>query len=401
MDTAQILVVEDSEITLFKLKAILIRLGYTVITYSNPKNALEWLKTPGNTPDLIMSDVDMPEMDGYTFVRNVRLIPEAAKTPVIMLTAHAELEDKIVGLKAGADDYLSKTVSSAELELRIKAMLAHSQPEEGTFAQGVAKTISIFSLRGGVGTTSISVNLSIAIAQLWGIDLCLWDMALSGGHCASLMNLKPKNSLADLEISPNEPVEEKFLEQLLIKHSSGIQLMPAPLSAAEAELVTSQTVDLVLPYLQGHSSYLIVDAGNHFTDQVITIMERSDVILLVLSPEIASVKSTRDALKIFDKLGYDPEKVLLVVNAIFPNPQLTLKKILPILNNHPAFEIPYDSEGFVQAIMSGEPLITTAPKSEAGLAILSLAYKLSLKKMEAEKKSVSTPLLDMIRKLRI
>jgi pilus assembly protein CpaE len=401
MDPAQILVVEDSEITLFKLKAILIRLGYTVITYSNPKSALEWLKTPGNIPDMIMSDVDMPEMDGYTFVRNVRLIAATATTPVIMLTAHADVEDKITGLKAGADDYLSKTVSPTELELRIKAMLARSQKDEGTFSQAVAKTVSVFSQRGGVGTTSISVNLSIAVAQLWGIDVCLWDMALTGGHCASLMNLKPKNSLADLHDSLNEPVEEKSLEQLLIKHDTGIHLMPAPLSAAEAELVTPQTIELALPYLQGYSSYLVVDAGNHFTDPVITIMERSDVILLVLSPEIASVKSAGDALKIFDQLGFDLGKVLLVINNIFPNHRLPVNKILPILNNRPAYEIPYDSDGFIRGIMTGEPLITTAPKSEAGLAIISLAYKLSLKQMETEKKNVSTPFLDMIHKLRI
>jgi pilus assembly protein CpaE len=196
-------------------------------------------------------------------------------------------------------------------------------------------------------------------------------------------------------------VDEAMLAQFLIKHSSGIQLMPAPVSPAEAEWVTPRSVDQAWSYLQGNSSYLVVDAGNQFTEAAMTILERSDTILLVLAPEIASVKSAGDALEIFEQLGHDLSRVLLVINNIFPSQWLPVKKIVPVLKNRPAFEIPYDSDGFVRSIITGEPLITTAPKSEAGLAIIALAYKLSLKHMETEKKAVSTPLLDWIRKQRI
>lgn len=401
MEANHIVVVEDSEITLFKLKSILIRLGYVVTTFTNPIAALEWLEKPDNIPNMIMTDLMMPEMDGIEFVRKVRSIPATAHTPIIMLTGQTEMENKIAGLQAGADDYINKSVSPTELELRLKALLTRSQTTEGSLSQAVAKTIAVFSLRGGVGTTCISVNLSIALAQLWGINVSLWDMALSSGHCASFMNLKPKNTLASLHDWPDESMDENLFAQLLIKHESGVRLMPAPVSPAEAELVTARTVDLVWSYLQGNSSYLIVDAGNHFTDPVMTILERSDNILLVLAPEIAAVKSAGDALEIFDKLGYNLGKVLLVINNIFPTQWLTVKKIVPVLKNRPAFEIPYDSDGFVRAIITGEPLVTTAPKSGAGLAIISLAYKLGQKQMESEQKSTSTPLLDWIRKQRI
>jgi pilus assembly protein CpaE len=215
------------------------------------------------------------------------------------------------------------------------------------------------------------------------------------------LNLKPKNTIASLHDWPDEPVDEAMLAQFLIKHSSGIQLMPAPVSPAEAEWVTPRSVDQAWSYLQGNSSYLVVDAGNQFTEAAMTILERSDTILLVLAPEIASVKSAGDALEIFEQLGHDLSRVLLVINNIFPSQWLPVKKIVPVLKNRPAFEIPYDSDGFVRSIITGEPLITTAPKSEAGLAIIALAYKLSLKHMETEKKAVSTPLLDWIRKQRI
>ena len=397
---AHIVVVEDSEITLFKLRSILVRLGYTVTTYSNPVEALEWLEKPGNTANVIMTDVMMPQMDGIEFVRRVRSSPTTAHTPVIMLTGQTDMESKIAGLQAGADDYLSKSVSPTELELRLKALLSRSETKEGTIAQAVAKTISVFSLRGGVGKTSVAVNLSIALTKLWGIEVTLWDMALSTGHCASFINVKPKNTLAILHDWPEETVEEELLAQLLIKHESGVSLISAPETPAEAELVTNRTIDLIWPYLQGNSSYLVVDAGSQLSDPVMTILERSDIILLVLAPEIASVKSAGDALATFEKLGYNLGKVLLVINNIFPSQWLTAEKIVPVLKKRTVFEIPYDSDGFVRAIITGEPLMITAPKSAAGLAIISLAYKLGMQHLDAEKQSHSSPLLDWIRKQR-
>jgi pilus assembly protein CpaE len=401
MDTPRILVVEDSELTLFKLKAILVKLGYAVTTHTNPVDALEWLAKKENLPDLIMSDLMMPRMDGVEFVRRLRALPATAHTPVIMLTSRTEMDTKIAGLQAGADDYLSKTVTPTELELRVKALLARSHTSEGTFSQSLAKTITVFGLRGGAGKTSIAVNISIALSQLWGIGVTLWDMALSSGHCAYFLNVHPKNTIASLNDWPDEPVEENLLAQMLIKHDSGIQLMPAPVSPAEAELVTARTVDLAWSFLQVNSAYLVVDAGSQFTEAAMTVLERSDIILLVLTPEMASVKSTADALEIFTKLGYDLTKVLLVVNHIFPGELLPVKKILPMFKNRFAYEIPYDSEKFVRAVIYGEPLVASAPKSEVGMAIISLAYKLSIRHMESAKKAATTPMLEWVRKQKI
>ena len=117
----------------------------------------------------------------------------------------------------------------------------------------------------------MAINLSIAIAQLWGIDVCLWDLALKGGHCATMMNLKPKNSLAELGELGGENIEASLLEKFLVKHEAGVYLMPAPPSVSESELVTSKVVDQVMSFLQVRSPYLIVDAGNHLNDPVMNV----------------------------------------------------------------------------------------------------------------------------------
>jgi pilus assembly protein CpaE len=385
MDKAHILVVEDSEITLFKLKAVLLRLGYTVTTSLTATEAFEWLQQAKERPDLIISDVVMPGMDGYEFIRKVRAIAALAKIPIILLTAQVDMNAKLAGMEAGADDYVTKTISPTELELRIKALLARAETEQ-TFNQITARIITVFSLRGGVGTTSVATNLAIALAHLWDIKVCLWDLALSSGHCAFFMNLKPRSTLTSLANWPDSTVEDHILEDMLIKHESSIELMPAPSSASDAELVTPQVVDLVYPYLVSNYAYLVVDGGNHFTDAVLTILERSDAIVLLLAPELASVRAALDAMQIFEKLGYDLDKVLPVVNCNFTSDRLPLKRIESALKKTVYAEIPYDSPLFIQAIHSGRPFIVTDPKSDVGLALTTLAYRLSSPEMETIKK---------------
>ncbi len=379
METAHICVVEDSEITLFKLKAILVRLGYTVTTHTSPLKALEWLDKNSSAINLIISDVYMPEMNGYEFVRKLKANPATAQIPIILLTSATEVNDKIAGLQAGADEFLSKTVSPTELELRIKALLSRKNTTEGTFSQSGSRTIAIFSLRGGVGTTCIAVNLAIALSQVLGGEAILWDMALLTGHCALMLNLKAGKTIASLSAWEEEFIEDKVVADMLIKHESGIKLMPAPHKPAEAELITTKTIDLVWPYLQRNSAYIVVDAGNHFNDPVLTILERSDTVLLMLSPELASVKSAIDAIEIFDRMGFAPEKVILIVNDTFPSQHIQLNKISQALGNRTLLEIPYDSSAMIQSINIGKPLMMTSPKSEISQVILNLASKFSSK----------------------
>jgi CheY-like chemotaxis protein len=111
MDKAHILVVEDSEITLFTLKAVLLRLGYTVTTSPAATEALEWLQKSKELPDLILSDVVMPGIDGFEFIRQVRATPAIAKVLVILLTGQTDMNSRLAGMEAGADDYVAKTIS--------------------------------------------------------------------------------------------------------------------------------------------------------------------------------------------------------------------------------------------------------------------------------------------------
>ena len=263
-------------------------------------------------------------------------------------------------------------------------------------ARPAAKIISVFSLRGGAGTTSVAVNLSIALAQLWSIEVTLWDLAISGGHCAFFLNLKPQAALASLSGWQAAAVEDNVIASLLNKHATGIRLLPSVLNALEAELVTSRLVGLTLPYLLENPTYLVIDAGNHFTEPALDLFDQSDIILLLFSPELASVKSAMDAIQIFEKLNL-ASRVLPVANQTFPSNPLPLTKIAQALKKDITAEIPYDSLAFTTAINTGKPFITFEPQSPASLAVAKLAYQLSAPEMENRKPGFSTPLLAQVR----
>ncbi len=397
--TSQILLVDDSDLILFRLKAILIKLGYQPVTFSNPAGALEWLAA-GNLPDLILSDVEMPGMSGYDLIRQLKQSKVTARIPIMLLTSHTDISDKVAGLEAGADDYVGKNVSAAELELRVKALLARSHAQADESLQLKAKVFTVFSLRGGVGTTNLAVNLAAALAQLWNLQVPLLDLAFTRAHCGLMLNVKPAYTLAYFNDWKDGIPEGELIEKLFTAHESGVRLLAAPSSPLEAEQMNPKAVDLVWPYLVSHASYLVVDAGSQFTEAVLTALENSDRILLLIAPEFLSIKSALDALKVFEQINIPSQKISIIANNLFgmADAGTLLKKMEGALGRKIEVTLPPDPASCMQAINYGKPLIMAKERGELAQAIAQLAYRYSAPDMEKGRAEFSSPLLTAVRK---
>jgi pilus assembly protein CpaE len=398
---AHILVIDDDKIITKTMTLILTRLGYEVTTHNDPAIALKWLQVPGNFPDLIITDVTMPEMTGYEFVQQVRSAPVTAHLPVIMLTAMMDIDNKVEGFKAGADDYLTKPVDRTELEWRIKALLARAEKANPASNHHEAKIISVFSLRGGVGTTTVAANLSIALANLWEKEVPLLDMALTRGHCAMMFNINPKHTIADIVGWDSGAIEAATVEKLLIKHKSGVRLLAAPKSILDAELIDPSVIDRVWPYLRAKFPFVVVDAGSDFVEPTLTVFERSHTIIMLLAPELGSLKAAVDAYQVFDQISINHSKIIPVVNEIFPGNGIPQKHIEKTLKQEIETVIPYNRTAFSDAINSGQPHIMSSPNSQASRAIATLAYKLSAEEMQDDLIEAPSPLLGWVRKLMV
>jgi pilus assembly protein CpaE len=395
MNTAHILVIEDSETTLLKLKVVLSYFGYKVTTHSDSQTALDWLTETLSVPDLILSDVLMPGMSGIEFTQKVRGMQAFAHIPIVLLSADTDDDVVLAGRTAGADQYLNKGLSAGELTEQIKAILERRrQPNPAD--QIPHRTITVFSLRGGVGTTSLAVNLSIGLKQLWGGSTALWDLALSTGHCSVMLGLKPEPPQMAW---PESLSSGRPLTDLLVSHESGVQVLLAPAGAALLEPVSPVTADEVWKAMHARYQFLVVDGGSTFTEPLRRVLQTSDQILLPVSPDPVSMKSVRDTFESIEKLGIGLEKVVVVLNHTTSNGVVKKGQVSASLGRQILAEIPYDDQNFHRAITSLSPVLISAPASDGSLALQLLAYKLSKEDMEAHKGDEPSPLLHKIRQL--
>jgi pilus assembly protein CpaE len=208
----RILVVDDSPFNLKLASAALSPAGYDVVTAGNGREALESVETM--QPNLVILDVMMPDLNGYEVCRHLRRKRSTMHLPIMMLTANDALEERVNGFDAGADDYMSKPFEPAELQARVKALLRRFTPvqaePETPSVQG--KVIAVFSLRGGIGVSTLATNLAVGLNQIWSKPTALVDLALTSGQSALMLNLPLRNSWGDLARASLEEIDDQMLD---------------------------------------------------------------------------------------------------------------------------------------------------------------------------------------------
>ncbi len=385
--STRILVVDDSPLNRKLTADVLQRAGHEVITAEDGASALKLLEQ--EHIDLVLLDVMMPGMDGYEVCKRIRANPKTTYLPVMMLTAQDTVESKIKGFEAGADDYLTKPFEPTELQARVQVLLrrlARVQPKEIT-EEG--KLIAVFSLRGGVGVSTLAANLAVALAQLWGRPSVLVDMALTAGQAALMLNLPLRHTWTDIARLPVEEIDAEFVQNVLLRHPSGAHVLPAPRHPAEGELVTAEKVRHVLDLLRKQFHYMVVDLPHDFSETTLTVLDQAEEILLVLAPELASIRTTAAVLDTFAELGYEDTHIRLVLNWTFEKRGLVKGEIERVLKQKINVVIPYASDLFVPAINLGIPPVFDQPDTSVSALFEDLAFVLS--KPSHKKKVPASP----------
>ncbi len=387
MAPSRVLVVDDTKLITRMIRDKLVATGYVVEEAYDGQEALSKLKS--FNPDLMILDVMLPGMDGYQIARAVRQDPIAGHTPIIMLTAKAGIAEKIAGFEAGADDYLTKPFDPTELEMRVRVLIARSKaprraPDE---ALSPGKVICVFSLRGGSGTTSIAVNLAAALAQLYESAVPLVDLALEASSDSLMLDLIPKFTLSNLAREDISAIDSELLNEYLTPHASGIRLLAAPASPVLAEFVTPKLIQTILPRLKRGFAHTVVDTAHHLSELNLAAFDVSDHIVLVLTPDMLATRATTTALETFRSLAYPIERLMIVLNWVFPRRGLPQKEIEAALGQPISLVIPHDSEATVRAINEGVPVIIAQPNTPWAYEIEKLAHRLTTPDVRARAES--------------
>src|SRR5512139_21152 len=233
---------------------------------------------------------------------------------ILILTSRAQTVDREAAIAAQADDYMPKPCAPNELLAKVSELMEN----RGT-AQGPArKTVGVFSLRGGVGVTSVAVNLALAF-QAKNLPTCLIDLKPGPGHVALQLRLNARTTWVDWA-NGNEATSESILKALT-KHDSGLEVMAAPIVPA-ATLPPLERVTTLIAALQGKFARVVIDLPGAWGPIGMAALNLADTIWLVLAPEVGSLQSTVGALRALKTIKIPDEKIELIANQNTPRPSL-------------------------------------------------------------------------------
>ncbi|HLO35361.1 MAG TPA: response regulator [Candidatus Deferrimicrobium sp.] len=346
-------------------------------------------------PDVVLMDINMPDMDGIAATEKLSSqVPTAA---VVMMSVQGEADYLRRSMLAGAREFLVKPFSSDELTASIRQVYTREREKQSRMSAmpvsagnpgGVAPTagegthdgqiVAIFSPKGGVGRTTVAVNLAVAAATELGKAVVLMDGSFQFGDVGVLLNLNPKNkSIADLvpELEAGDP--ELSLDTFVINHSAGIRVLLAPPSPEMAELITPSGVKRVLEALRRQNDLVIVDCTSWFNETTLAILDAADVVLTMLSLEITSIKNMRLFLEVADQLGYEPSKVKLVLNRADSSLGIRVADVESSIGRKVDHTIVSDGRSVVYALNRGVPFFLSNREAQVSQDILRLAQSVA------------------------
>jgi len=376
----RVLIAEDEKINQSMLLRAIRPLGLEAQVVEDGESALK--AAIQNPPTLIISDVVMPGMNGYELVRRLRRLAAFAATPIIILTAQSELADKLEAFEAGADDFMTKPFEPAELIARISVLLRRSEAAQSPTQQisalpiERARVIAVHSLRGGVGSSSLVVNLSTAISRVTSRSTLAMDLVLTAGQIALMLDAPLKRTWADIARITPEELDWDALRTIIGKHDGGAYLIAAPTFPTEAELFSPALFGRAFDLLCSKFNYIVVDLPHDFSAMALTVLDAADFIVAVMAPELASLRAASAALDTYRKLGYPASKIKLVISWTFERKGIRRKIIEDTLHQPVELVLPFYPDAFIDAINHGRPLFYDKPNEKISEALAAFARQL-------------------------
>lgn len=322
-------------------------------------------------PDIVLMDINMPGMDGITASEHIS--QQSPFTQIIMMSVQGEADYLRRSMLAGAREFLIKPFSSDELVSSIRrvyqlgasrrvVMPASAQTGAGAAAASKAlvessgKIVSVFSSKGGVGCSTIAVNLAIALQQNAAIKVAVVDTSLQFGDIGVLLNLYASRTIADLASNADE-LDDELISDVFIPHSSGVKALLAPPRPEVADTVTPTLVTDVLQRLRRMFDVIIVDTGSVLDDVVLNVLDLSDKIIVVTTPEIPAIKDAKLFFEVTEALEYERNRIMFVLNKTDKRINIRAEDIEANIKYPIRGQLPLDERAVTTSVNQGVPYI--------------------------------------------
>jgi pilus assembly protein CpaE len=392
--------IDDEKMYFKMLNPALEKAGHTLGYAQTGEEGLA--KIAAFDPDVIVLDIRLGDTTGFDVLERLHVDVHFRHVPVIFVTSYDELETKLKAFSLGAEDYVIKPFKPQELVARME-ILARRR-EYMKVAEHVASAttveistiVAVHSLRGGVGCSSLAINLAMAYHQIWNSPTMVLDTVLTSGQIAMFLNSSPKSTWEDVSDRVPSEIDIDLIQKLISQHKSGLNYVAAPKFPIPSEKFVD-TFSVVLAEFQKQADFIVVDTPHDFSDIAIKALDASEHILFVMAPEMGSLRAALCALRTYETLGYPPEKVVIVLNHISPVSGLKNSQIEKAIGRKVDVDLPYTLE-VNQAINLGEPFVSSNINLPISVLLEDNAYNLSRDALKNLPPMVRTPAWNRVNK---
>ena len=293
---------------------------------------------------------------------------------VVALSNRASADVIIKALRSGAKEFIAKPVIKTEFVEIFKSIIKDINSEEN---KDTCKIISTFSNKGGIGKTSIAVNLAVELAQMSKEKVALIDLNLQLGDVATFLDMTPPFAMDYIADNINNLDEDELLKAMTRYKNTSLYVIADPLNIDKSKDITAEQIKNILTALKKTFSYIVIDIGTNIDSKTITALDFSDLILLIAIVNLPAIRSTQRCMELFDKLGYNADKIKLVLNRYMENEDIKTSDIEEVVKQKVYWKIPNNYLIMMSAINKGVPVNEINPDSNVAVNYKEFASKIS------------------------
>src|ERR671937_2920725 len=295
------------------------------------------------------------------------VVRERPNLPVVVL-AHDAADGFLRRLfEVGADDVVRLPETPEHVNFALQKVLARKRAASSLGENGNAPMICVLGPKGGTGKTVTSSNLAVALAQA-GRSVSVVDLDLQFGDLALAMGVRPEKTIYDL-VQSGGSLDAGKLEAYVMPHPSGARVLVAPTRPDQASTIVPEFLREIYPLLRARSDFVVLDSSPGFSPEVISAIDASTYVCMIGTLDTLSLKNTRLGLETLDLMGYDPDRIVLVLNRADSRVGIDDDDVLAVIGRRPDVKVPSDVE-VPRAVNEGRPIALTRPDSAAAKAYL-------------------------------